>query len=162
MSRSACCRLVTAPAGGADLGISDLVGQQGVDLGGLGGGVAEAAAHDLNGNAAVDQLGGVGMAELVDADPGAGCGAVFLPPVVRSVVGQRATPAVDGRAEQPALGVPSPHDVEPEQGDVAAVIQQHGANCAALAVQAGVLVVGRRSRSSTYIAQTSEARAPQA
>jgi hypothetical protein len=43
----------------ADLGVGDLVGQQGVDLGGLGEGVAEAAAHDLDGDAAVDQLSGV-------------------------------------------------------------------------------------------------------
>ena len=30
---------------GADLGVGDLVGEQGVDLGGLGRGVAQAAAH---------------------------------------------------------------------------------------------------------------------
>jgi hypothetical protein len=33
---------VTAPTGGADLGVGDLVVEQGVQLGGLGGGVAEA------------------------------------------------------------------------------------------------------------------------
>ena len=77
--------LVTAPTGGADLGIGDLVGQQCVDLGGLGGGVAEAAAYDLDGHAAVDQLGGVRVAELVDADPGTG-GLVLLPPAVRRVI----------------------------------------------------------------------------
>lgn len=32
----------------------------------------------------------------------------LLPPVVRRVVGQRAVPAVDGRAEQVARGVPGP------------------------------------------------------
>jgi len=40
-------------AGGADLGVGDPVGEQGVDLGGLGGGVAQAAAHHLDGHAAV-------------------------------------------------------------------------------------------------------------
>ena len=54
-------------AGGADLGVGDLVGEQGVDLGGLGGGVAEAAAHNLDGDAAVDQFGGVGVAELINS-----------------------------------------------------------------------------------------------
>ena len=40
------------PAGGADLGVGDLVGEQlwrSVGLGGFGGGVAEAAADDLDG-----------------------------------------------------------------------------------------------------------------
>src|SRR5271166_2688629 len=87
-------------AGGADLGVGDLVDEQGVGLGGLGGRVAEAAAYDLDGDAAVDQFGGVGVAELVDADPGAGGGAVFLPPAVCRVVGKRATAAVDAGAEQ--------------------------------------------------------------
>jgi hypothetical protein len=77
-----------------DLGVGDLVGQQGVDLGDLGRGVAQAAAHDLDGDAAVDQL--VRVAKLVDADPGTGGNAVFLLPVVRRVVGQRAALAVDG------------------------------------------------------------------
>jgi hypothetical protein len=81
--------------------------------------VAEAAAHDLDGDAAVDQLGGVGVAELVDADPGTGGGAVLLPPVVRRVVGQRAAPAVDAGAEQRARGVPGPGQIEPEQRYIA-------------------------------------------
>ena len=34
--------------------VGDLVGKQGVNLGGLGGGVAEAAPHDLDGDAAVE------------------------------------------------------------------------------------------------------------
>ena len=97
LARSSASGLAFA-AGGADLGVGDLVGEQGVDLGGLGGGVAEAAAHDLDGHAAVDQLGGVRVAELVDADPGAGGGAVLLPPAVRRVVGQRAAAAVDADA----------------------------------------------------------------
>jgi len=42
------------PAGGADLGVGDLVGEQSVGLGGFGGGVAEAAADDLDGDAAVE------------------------------------------------------------------------------------------------------------
>ena len=41
-------------AGGADFGVGDLVGEQGVGLGGLGGRVAEAAAYDLDGDAAVE------------------------------------------------------------------------------------------------------------
>jgi hypothetical protein len=84
---------------GADLGVGDLVGEQGVHLGGLGGSMAEAAAHDLDGHAAVDQLGGVRVAELVDADLNTGGGAVLLPPTVRRVVGQRAAPAIDAGAE---------------------------------------------------------------
>jgi hypothetical protein len=74
--------------------------------GSLGGGVTEAAAHDLDGDAAVDQLAGVGVTELVDADPGTGSGAVLLPPAVRRVVRKRPAPAVDGPAEQRARGVP--------------------------------------------------------
>ena len=37
-------------------GVGDLVGEQGVDLGGLGGGVAQAAAHDLDGDAAFSSV----------------------------------------------------------------------------------------------------------
>lgn len=37
-------------AGGADLGVGDLVGEQGVGLGGFGGGVAEASPYDLDGD----------------------------------------------------------------------------------------------------------------
>ena len=81
---------VAAPTGGADLIVGDFVGQQRVDLGGFSAGVAESAAHGFDGDPAVDQLGGVGVAELVDADPGAGGGAVLRPPVVRRVIGQRA------------------------------------------------------------------------
>ena len=89
---------------GADFGVSDLVGEQGVDLGGLGRGVTEAAAHDLDGHAAVDQFGSVCVAELVDADPGAGGGTVLLPPVVRRVVGQRAArPLMDARNSGPEV-----------------------------------------------------------
>ena len=89
---------------GADLGVGDLVGEQGVDLGGLGRGVAQAAAHDLDGDAAVDQLGGVRVAELVDADPSTGGNAVLLPPVVRRVVGQRAArPLMDARNNGPEV-----------------------------------------------------------
>ncbi|HEX3194197.1 MAG TPA: hypothetical protein VHS30_30870 [Streptosporangiaceae bacterium] len=40
----------------------------------------------------------------------------LLPPVVRRVVGQRAAPAVDGRAEQRARGIPGP-------GHLAALLQ---------------------------------------
>src|SRR5215472_18063473 len=112
-ARSLASGLAFAP-GGADLGVGDLVGEQGVGLGGLGGGVTEAPAHHLDGDAAVDQLGGVRVAKLVDADPGTGGGAVLRPPAVRRVVGQRAAAAVDGGAEQRARGVPGPGQVEPE------------------------------------------------
>jgi hypothetical protein len=40
-----------------------------------------------------------------------------------------------------ARGVPGPGQVQPEQRDVAPVVEQHGADGAALAVDAGVLVV---------------------
>jgi hypothetical protein len=52
------------------------------------------------------ELGGVGVPELVDADPGARGGTVLLPPVVRRVVGQRPAPAVDAGPEQRARDVP--------------------------------------------------------
>jgi hypothetical protein len=45
LASAACC---------ADLGVGDLVGQHRVDLGGLDGGVAEAAAYDLDGDAALN------------------------------------------------------------------------------------------------------------
>lgn len=85
------------PAGGADCGVGDLVGQQRVDLRGFGGGVAEAFAHDLDGDPGVDQLDGVGVgvAQLVDVDVDSGCGAVLLPPVVRCGIRQRAVGPVD-------------------------------------------------------------------
>src|SRR5215471_1460236 len=86
-------------------------------------------------------LGSVGMAELVDPDLDPGGGAVLLPPAVRRVVGQRPAAAVDGRAEQRSGGVPAAGEVEPEKGDIAAVVEQDGADGAALAVDAGVLVV---------------------
>ncbi len=44
-------------AAGADLAVGDLVGEQGANLGGLGG-VAMTAAHRLDGHTGVDQLGG--------------------------------------------------------------------------------------------------------
>jgi hypothetical protein len=78
--------LALAPRG-ADFGVGDLVGEQAVDLGSLGGGVPQAA-DDLDGHAAVDQLGGMRVGKLVDADPGACGGAVLRSPVVRRVVGQ--------------------------------------------------------------------------
>jgi hypothetical protein len=46
---------VAAAAGGADLGVGDLVGEQGVELGGLGGGVAQASADSFDGDASVDE-----------------------------------------------------------------------------------------------------------
>ena len=49
-------------AGGAYLGVSDLVLQQGVELGGFAAGVAEAAADGFDGHPGVDQFGGVGVA----------------------------------------------------------------------------------------------------
>jgi hypothetical protein len=132
---------VAAPSGGADLGVGDLVGEQGVELGGLGGGVAEAAADDFDGNAGVDEFGGVGVAELVDVDLDSGRFAVALPSVVGGVVGQGTSVAVDAGAEGGAEPVASTGEVELEEGDVAAVVQEHGADCAALAVDADVLVV---------------------
>jgi hypothetical protein len=44
--------------------------------------VAQAAAHHLDGDAAVDQFAGMRVAELVDADPDAFSGAALLPPAV--------------------------------------------------------------------------------
>jgi hypothetical protein len=64
-------------AGGADLCVGDLVIQQGVQLGGFSAGMAQAAAHGLDRYPGVDQLGGMGVAELVDVkvDPSLGAGA---------------------------------------------------------------------------------------
>jgi len=81
LGRSPTSRIAIA-AGSAELGVCDLVGEQGVDLGGLGGGVAQAAAHHLDGDAADDQLAAMRVAQLVDADPGAFSCAVLLPPAV--------------------------------------------------------------------------------
>ena len=78
------------------------------------------------------------------------------------VVGQRAAPAVNAGPEQRPRGVPGPGQESRKQREVAAVIQQHGADGAALAVEAGVLVLSRRrSGPSTYMPQISEVRAPQ-
>lgn len=49
---------VAAAAGGADLVVGDLVGEQSVDLGRLGGGVAEPTTDGFDGDARVDQFGG--------------------------------------------------------------------------------------------------------
>jgi hypothetical protein len=161
-SRSACRRLVTVSAGGADLGVGDLVGEQGVDLGGLGRGVAQAAAHDLDGDAAVDQLGGVRVAELVDAGLSTSGNAVFLPPVVRRVVGQRAALAVDG-----TRGTAGPRCTRPGPGRAGAARRSPGSSGSTVRTVPPVPWMracsssGRRSRSSTYIPQTCEARAPQ-
>src|SRR5271166_2710024 len=61
LARSSASHLAFA-ACSADLGVGDLVGQQGIDLGGLGGGVAEAAADDLDGDAAETRWRGRGGA----------------------------------------------------------------------------------------------------
>ncbi|MGN9846393.1 hypothetical protein ACTMTI_50610 [Nonomuraea sp. H19] len=55
--------LISVSAGSADVGVWDLVIEQRIQLGGLGGGVAEAAADGLDGDADVDEFGGVGVAQ---------------------------------------------------------------------------------------------------
>lgn len=57
-----------APSRSPNLIVGDLVGQQRVHLRGLGGGVAEPLAHDLDAHAGGDEFGGVGVPELVDVD----------------------------------------------------------------------------------------------
>ena len=86
------------------------------------------------------KLGGMGVAELSDSPPTRRGG---LPAVVGGVeTGQRpAVPVPDAGPEQRPAGVPGPGQVQLEQGDVAAVIQQHSARGAALVVDAHVLVV---------------------
>jgi hypothetical protein len=150
---------VAAASGGAYLGVGDLVGEQ--ELGGLGGGVAEAAADDFDGDAGVDEFGGVGVAELVDVDLDSGRFAVALPPVVGGVVGQGASVAVDAGAKGGSEPVAGAGEVELEEGDVAAVVEEDGADGAALAADADVFVVLARSKSSRSRLQTSAARAPQ-
>ncbi|WP_425434805.1 hypothetical protein [Nonomuraea jiangxiensis] len=93
-------RPVAAAADGADLGVGDLAVQQRVQLRRLRGDVAEAAADGLDGDAGVDEFGGVGVAQLVDVEVDASGGAVALPAVVGGVVAQRPAGAVDGGAEQ--------------------------------------------------------------
>jgi hypothetical protein len=83
----------------------------------------------------------MGVAELVDAEVDPGLGAVALPAVVGGVVGQRPAAAVDAGPEQRPARVPGPGQVQLDQGDVPAVIEQHGARGAALAVDARVFVV---------------------
>ena len=107
------------------------------------------------------QLGGVGVAQLVDADVDPGRAAVALPPAVGGVVGQRPARPVDAGAEQRPGGVPGPGQVQPQQRDVAAVVQRHRPHGAALPWMRTCSSSRRRSRSSTYRPQTSEARAPQ-
>jgi hypothetical protein len=153
-------------ARGADLGVGDLVGKQGVDLGRLGGGVTQTAADDLDGHAAVDQLGGVRVAELVDADPGADGGTVLFPPVVRRVVGQRPTAAVDGRAESmceratpardpaPASGRPrSRGRVRPTDADALAELEFHWESAYHLAVIDGFWTARRRDGKGTTLTE---------
>lgn len=60
--------LPASSPGGLDLGVGDLVDEQDVDLSGVGGGVPKAFAHDLDGDAGVDELRGVGMAQLIDVN----------------------------------------------------------------------------------------------
>jgi NAD(P)-dependent dehydrogenase (short-subunit alcohol dehydrogenase family) len=62
--------------------------------------------------------------------------------VVGGVVGQGSARAVDAGAERRTEPVPGAVQVELEEGDVVAVIQQDGADGTALAVDADVLVVG--------------------
>src|ERR1035437_4837893 len=113
-------------AGGADLGIGGLVRGLGVHADGVSGGVPESLADGLDRDSQVDELGGVRVPQLVDPDLGAGGGAVLLPPALGGVVGQRPAAPVDGSAEQRAGGVPGAGEVEPQQGDVAAVVEQDG------------------------------------
>ena len=81
------------------------------------------------------------MAQLVDLHADPGRAAVALPAVVGCIVGQRPARPVDAGAEQRPGGVAGAGQVQPEQRDVAAVVQQHRPHGAALAVDAHVLVV---------------------
>lgn len=103
--------------------------------------MAEAAADDFDGDAGIDEFGGVGVAELVKVDLDSGRLAVVPPAVVGGVVGQRPAASVDAGAEDGPESVAGPVQVELEEGDVAAVVQEHGADGAALAVDADVFVV---------------------
>jgi hypothetical protein len=100
-----------------------------------------ASADSFDGDASVDEFGGVGVAELVDVDLNAGGFAVVLPAMVGGVVGERAAVPVDAGAERRAVPVAGAGEVEVEEGDVAAVVEEDGADGAALAVDADVLVV---------------------
>ena len=74
--RSSARCLVTAATGGANLSVGDLVVQQGIQLGGLGGGVAEAATDGLDGRSGVDEFGGMGVAQLLVESTNAVCSRV--------------------------------------------------------------------------------------
>src|SRR5258708_36091528 len=94
-----------------------------VDLGSFGAGVAETAAHGFDGDSAVDQFGGVSVAELVDADADTGRGAVDAPAMVGGVVGQWPTAAVDAGAEQWPVGGAGAGRVEAADGDGAPILE---------------------------------------
>src|SRR5258708_22842782 len=108
-----------------------------VDLGSFGAGVAETAAHGFDGDSAVDQFGGVSVAELVDADADTGRGAVDAPAMVGGVVGQWPTAAVDAGAEQWPVAAAGAGAVEAEQGGRGTIVQQDGAGGSAPAPCAG-------------------------
>jgi hypothetical protein len=55
---------VAASAGVADLGVGDLVVEFGVELGGLGGCLAQAAAYGLDGDTGVDEREAPGAREF--------------------------------------------------------------------------------------------------
>jgi hypothetical protein len=110
-----------AASGGADFVVGDLVVEQGVQLGGLGGGMSESKADGFDGDAGVDQFGGVGVAQLVDV--GLGRGALAGPAVLGGVVGQWPAGAVDAGAKQRPVLVAGALQVEIEQGDVSAVVE---------------------------------------
>jgi hypothetical protein len=61
--------------------------------------------------------------------------------MVGCVVGERAAVPVDAGAERRAVPVAGAGEVELEESDVAAVVEEDGADGAALAVDADVLVV---------------------
>lgn len=73
------------------------------------------------------KFGCVRVAQLVDVDVDVDGRAVAVPAVVCGVVGQAPAGSVDARAEQRAAGVSGVGEVELEQGDVAAVVEQYGA-----------------------------------
>jgi hypothetical protein len=86
-----------------------------------------ASADSFDGDASVDVFGGVGVAELVDVDLNAGGFAVVLPAMVGGVVGERAAVPVDAGAERRAVPVAGAGEVEVEEDDVAAVVEEDGA-----------------------------------
>ncbi len=125
-----------------DLGIGGGVSLFGVAEGGLDAAMAETFSDGGQADAVVDEVCGVGVAELVDCAGDAGGIAVPGPSRLGGLVTQRAASAVLLGAEQRAVAVPGVAEVGAHGGDEPVVVEEHGALPAAFAPDQEVFVVG--------------------